>query len=223
MKIFGWFIITLVISQCASAPKKIASDERKIVVQTGDVVIEGANLQIPLTISCIEGFESVAVQVGDDIQTLPCDAGGKAAYVHLLAKDKMKENREKKKDYVFRGRVFHEADKKQTLTQNLVIVSYRDFQAKLEINQTMTTIKTTDGVFSDVYAHGQCAEGSKVEIEVFDDGRGISLEEESMQCSETGFSYSTRRPGGIRKGMRLLIRQIKDDKALSSYEVVLFN
>ena len=223
MKKIVFLFLCFLFAQCSSAPQKVASDERKIDIQTGDVVIDGDNLQIPLTITCIEGFKTVSLQVADVVKTLTCDASGKVAYTHLLPKEKMKENREKKKDYVFRGRVYHEEDKKKTLAQALVIVSYRDFQAKLEINQAMTTIKNLDGVFSDVYAHGQCAEGSKIEIEVFDDGRGLSLEEESMPCSETGFSFSSRRPGGVKKGMRLLIRQIKDDKALSSYEVVLFN
>ncbi len=223
MKQCLWLLIGVMMVHCSSAPKKEASEERKIVVQTGDVVIEGANLQIPLTISCIEGYKALVIQVGDELKTLPCDENGKVAYVHLLSKEAMKEKREKKKDYVFRGRIYHEEDKKKTLAQALVIVSYRDFQAKLEINQTMTTIKNLDGIFSDVYAHGQCAEGSTMEIEVFDDGRGLSLEEETMPCAETGFSFSSRRPGSVKKGMRLLIRQIKNDKALSSYEVVLFN
>ena len=223
MKQCLWFIIGLVMVQCSSAPKKETGDERKIVVQTGDVLIEGANLQIPLTISCVDGYKSVVIEVAEEVKTLPCDENGKVAYVHLLPKETMKEKREKKKDYVFRGRLYHGEDKKKTLAQTLVIVSYRDFQAKLEINQSMVTVKNLDGIFSDVYAHGQCAEGSTMEIEVFDDGRGLSLEEETKACSETGFSFSSRRPGGVKKGMRLLIRQIKNDKALSSYEVVLFN
>ena len=223
MKKFLWLLIGVVMVQCSSAAKKEVDEERKIVVQTGDVVIDGANLQIPLTISCIEGYESVVVQVNDILKSMPCDENGRVAYMHLLPKEAMKEKREKKKDYVFRGRIYHEKDKKKTLTQTLLILSYRDFQAKLEINQTMTTIKNLDGVFSDVYAHGQCAEGSTIEVEVFDDSRGLSLEEETLPCSETGFSFSSRRPGGVKKGMRLLIRQIKNEKALSSYEVVLFN
>jgi hypothetical protein len=223
MKKCLWLLVGLLLAQCSSAPKKEVVGERKIVVQTGDVLIEGANLQIPLTISCIEGYKSVVIQVGDEVKTLPCDGNGKVSYVHLLPKEMMKEKREKKKDYVFRGRIYHDEDKKKTLAQTLVIVSYRDFQAKLEINQSMVTVKNLEGTFSDVYAHGQCAEGSTMEIEVFDDGRGLSLEEETMPCSETGFSFSSRRPGGVKKGMRLLIRQIKNDKALSSYEVVLFN
>ncbi len=222
-KMVGISVLSFLCVHCASTAKKINDDERKIVIQTGDVVVEGANLQIPLAITCIEGYKSVVVQIGDSSKTLPCDENGKVAYVHLLPKDKMKENREKKKDYVFRARISHEENKKNTLAQSLVIVSYRDFQAKLEISQNNTTIKNLEGVFSDVFAHGQCAEGSKIEIEVFDDSRGLSLEEEAMDCSETGFSFHSRRPGGMRKGMRLLIRQIKDDKALSSYEVVLFN
>jgi hypothetical protein len=221
-KILFFIYIGFLTIQCSSAPKANL-DERKIVVESGDVVIDGANLQIPFTISCIEGFKTVTVQVGDETKMLDCDTNGKVAYVHLFPKEKMKENREKKKDYVFRGRIFHPEDKKKTLTQSLVIVSHRDFQAKLEINQTMTTMNNMDGVFSDVYAHGQCAEGSTMEIEIFDDARGVSLEEETLACSETGFSFSSRRPGGVKKGMRLLIRQIKNDKALSSYEVVLFN
>jgi hypothetical protein len=223
MKKCLWIFLSFCMVYCSSSTKKVESNEKKILIETGDIIVDGANLQIPLTITCVENFKTVTIQVGEHVKSLTCGENGKVAYVHLLPKETMKEKREKRKDYVFRGRVFHEEDKKKTLAQTLVILSYRDFQAKLEINQNMTTMKNLDGVFSDVHAHGQCADGSTVEIEIFDDGRGISLEEESMQCSETGFSFASRRPGGVKKGMRLLIRQIKNDKALASYEVVLFN
>jgi hypothetical protein len=49
------------------------------------------------------------------------------------------------------------------------------------------------------------------------------MEEEKLECSETGFSWFSRRPGAMKKGMRLLIRQVKGEKPVSSYEVVLFN
>ena len=135
----------------------------------------------------------------------------------------MKERREKKKDYVLRARVYHDGKKERTLTQILIVVSYKDHQAKLEVHQGMAAMKNMDGTFSDLLAHGQCSEGSTMEFEVFDDSRGISLEEDSVPCGETGFSFATRRHGKMKKGMRLLIRQIRNEKAISSYEVVLFN
>lgn len=164
-----------------------------------------------------------ALQIGDLYKTFECGKQQSFEYVHSFPKELMKENRLKKKNYVLRVRAFHEDKKDQTLTQSLVIISYKDYQAKLEVHQGIVAMKNMDGVFSDLLAHGQCSEGSTVELEVFDDVRGVSLEEDSIPCSETGFSFATRRPGTMKKGMRLLIRQMKGEKALSSYEVVLFN
>ncbi|MBY0384888.1 hypothetical protein K2X05_06990 [bacterium] len=209
---------------CSSSPQKSSSSEElKIIIHTGDVIVEGPNIQIPLKISCVEGYKSAVVQIGDMYKTFECGSTGKFEYIHMFPKEQMKENREKKKDYVLRIRVFHEEKKDKTLTQSLVIVSYKDYQAKLEVNQGIMTMKNMDGVFSDLEAHGQCVEGSTVELEVFDDFRGVSLEEDTIACGETGFHFATRKPGVMKKGMRLLIRQMKNEKAISSYEVVLFN
>jgi hypothetical protein len=208
---------------CVSNSKKIDSDELRISIATGDVLVEGSQIQVPMKISCIEGYKSAVLQIGDMYKTFECTEKRQFEYIHLFPKEQMKENREKKKDYVLRVRAFHEESKEKTLTQSLVIISHKDFQAKLEVNQGLVTMKDMDGIFSDLVAHGQCAEGSTVEFEIFDDWRGVSLEEDSVACSETGFTFATRRPGKMKKGMRLLIRQMKNEKAISSYEVVLFN
>lgn len=208
---------------CSSTDKKEKSDEMKIVIRASDVVVEGGQVQIPLLVSCIEGFKAATLQIGEMTQSFACTEKSQFEYTHSFSKELMKENREKKKDYVLRVRSFHEESKDKTLTQSLLIISHKDFQTKLEVNQSLVTIKNMDGVFSDLVAHGQCVEGSTVELEIFDDLRGVSMEEDSVACGETGFNFATRRPGRMKKGMRLLIRQMKNDKAISSYEVVLFN
>lgn len=225
MKKFYFLFLSFVFCINCSSPQKntTSSEELKIVIDAGDVIVEGPHIQIPLKISCVEGYKSAVVQIGDMYKTFECGKTGKFEYIHMFPKEQMKENREKKKDYVLRIRVFHEEKKDKTLTQSLVIVSYKDFQAKLEVNQGIMMMKNMDGVFSDLEAHGQCVEGSTVELEVFDDFRGVSLEEDTIPCGETGFSFATRKPGVMKKGMRLLIRQMKNEKAISSYEVVLFN
>lgn len=210
------------LTSCSTSPKA-TSDELKIVIDVGDVFVDAGNIQIPLKVSCVEGSKTAALQIGDLYKTFDCGKQQAFEYTHSFPKELMKENREKKKNYVLRVRAFHEDKKDQTLTQSLVIISYKDYQSKLEVHQGIVTMKNMDGVFSDLLAHGQCSEGSTVELEVFDDARGVSLEEDSIPCSETGFSFVTRRPGTMKKGMRLLIRQMKGEKALSSYEVVLFN
>lgn len=222
MKIIFYFFISLFIFSCAST-RKSNSNELKISIQTGDVFVDAGQVQIPLKVTCIDGYKSAVLQIGDMYKTFDCGAEKRFEYIHMIPKEQMKENREKKKDYILRVRAFHEEKKEKTLSQSLVIVSYKDFQGKLEVNQALVTMKDMDGVFSDLVAHGQCVEGSTVELEVFDDWRGVSLEEDSIPCGETGFTFSTRRPGGMKKGMRLLIRQLKNDKAVASYEVVLFN
>lgn len=221
-KIFLSLSFIFVVTGCSTS-QKATTEELKIVIDVGDVLVEGANIQIPLKVSCIEGYNSAALQIGDFYKTFECGKEQEFNYVHTFPKDLMKENRQKKKNYVLRVRAFHENKKEQTLTQSLVIISYKDYQSKLEVHQGIVTMKNMDGVFSDLLAHGQCSEGSVVELEVFDDARGVSLEEDSIPCGETGFSFATRRPGTMKKGMRLLIRQMKGEKAVSSYEVVLFN
>ncbi len=215
--------ISLTYLACSSSPQKKSGEELKITIETKAVIIDGGQLQVPLKITCIEGYKSAVLQIGDMYKTFECGPTQQFEYIHTITKEQMKENRSKKKDYVLRTRVFHEEKKDKTLTQSLVILSHKDFQGKLEVNQGLITMKNMDGVFSDLVAHGQCSEGSTVELEVFDDWRGVSLEEDSIPCGETGFTFATRRPGVMKKGMRLLIRQIKNEKAIASYEVVLFN
>lgn len=216
-------LISFVYLACSSSPQKKSGEERRIAIETKAVVVDGGQLQVPIKVTCIEGYKTAAVVIGDMQKTFECGPHQQFEYVHTITKEQMKENRSKKKDYVLRTRVFHENAKDKTLTQSLVILSYKDFQGKLEVNQGLVTMKNMDGLFSDLVAHGQCSEGSTVELEVFDDWRGVSLEEDSIPCGETGFTFATRRPGVMKKGMRLLIRQIKNDKAVASYEVVLFN
>ena len=213
----------LLTSACSSTAKKNSPEELKILIDTKAVVVEESQLQLPLKVTCIEGYKTAVLQIGDVYKNFECGQSRQFEYVHLITKEEMKENRLKKKDYVLRTRVFHEEQKSKTLSQSLVILSNKDFQSKLEVNQAIVTMKNMDGIFSDLTAHGQCSEGSTVELEVFDDWRGVSLEEDSQPCGETGFTFGTRRPGVMKKGMRLLIRQMKDEKPISSYEVVLFN
>jgi len=215
-------LFALSCSHAAKTKSETSPQDRKISIETSDVVVDDKELQVPIKVRCIEGYKTAVLQIGDMYKAFPCENGG-FSYTHKFSTDVLKENRKKRKDYVLRIRAFHEEKKDQTLSQLLVILSYKDFQSKLVINQALVTMENMDGIFSDLMAHGQCAKDSTVEVEIFDDWRGVSMEEESLACSETGFAYFSRRPGAMKKGMRLLIRQLKGDKPLASYEVVLFN
>jgi len=211
---------------CSGAPAKVAVAENpqdhKISIETSDVVVEEKELQVPMRVRCLDGYKTAVLQIGDMYKAFSCDKGA-FTYTHKFSTDVLKENRQKRKDYILRIRAFHEEKKEQTLSQLLVILSYKDFQSKLVINQSLVTIEKMDGIFSDLMAHGQCAKDSTVEVEIFDDWRGVSMEEEKLECTDTGFAYFSRRPGAMKKGMRLLIRQVKGEKPIASYEVVLFN
>jgi hypothetical protein len=198
------------------------SKDKKIIIEAMDVQIDGPNLKIPIKVRCIEGYTSATLQIGDVYKTLVCENGG-FNYMHSIPTKALRGNRSKKKDYVLRIRGFHEEKKSETLTQSLIIISNKDFQSKLVINQSLVMIEKMGGIFSDLHAYGQCKSGSTVEVEIFDDWRGVSLEEESIPCSETGFNYVSRRPGTMKKGMRLLIREMKGKRPVSSFEVLLFN
>lgn len=199
-----------------------SQNDRKIYLETQDVVLEEGNAILPIHVRCVDGFETVVLQFGDSYKALKCDRG-RVNYTHKFPISELKKSRDKKKDHVVRVRAFHADKKDKTLAQLLVIISYKDYQTKLVINQNVLTIDRMDGIFSDLSAHGQCVEDSKVDIEVYDDFRGVSLEETSIPCSEAGFAFFTRKPGTVKKGMRLLIRQKRGEKAVASYEVVLFN
>ncbi len=217
--------VAVLLSACSQAPKSKNEEnpqDKKITIETGDVIVEPQELQIPIRVKCLEGNKNAILQIGDMYKAFPCEQGV-FNYTHKLATSVLKENRVKRKDYVLRVRAFHEDKKSQTLSQLLVILSYKDFQSKLVINQSLVSIENMEGLFSDLTAHGQCAKDTNVEIEIFDDWRGVSMEEEKLECTDTGFVYFTRRPGAMKKGMRLLIRQVKGDKPIASYEVVLFN
>jgi hypothetical protein len=222
-------VVTALLVLSCSHSSKTASDgadgspqDHKISIETSDVVIEGKELQVPIKVRCLENYKTAVLQIGDMYKAFQCENGG-FNYTYKFSTDVLKENRKKRKDYILRIRAFHEEKKANTLSQLLVVLSYKDFQSKLVINQALVTIENMDGLFSDLMAHGQCPEGSRVEVEIFDDWRGVSMEEETIPCSESGFAYFSRRPGLMKKGMRLLIRQIKGEKAVASYEVVLFN
>lgn len=199
-----------------------SANDRKIHLETQDIVLSDGTATLPVRIRCIDGQETVVIQFGSDYKALKCESG-RVNYMHKFPISELKKSRDKKKDHVVRIRAFHSDSKDKTLAQLLVIVSYKDYQTKLVINQNILTIDRMDGIFSDLSAHGQCVQDSNVEIEVYDDWRGVSLEEETIPCSETGFAYFSRKPGTVKKGMRLLIRQKKGDRAVASYEVVLFN
>jgi hypothetical protein len=234
MKILISIITAILFVSCASTSDKTSKSEigksadasdvndRKIYLETRDIVLEDGTATLPLSVKCVEGFESVVVQFGDNYKAFKCDKG-RVNYNHKFPISELKQSRDKKKDHVVRIRAFHADKKDTTLAQLLVIVSYKDYQTKLVINQNLLTIDRMEGTFSDLGAHGQCVEGSNIEIEVYDDWRGISLEEQNLPCSEAGFAFFTRKPGVVKKGMRLLIRQKRGDKAVASYEVVLFN
>lgn len=222
----------LLLVSCSSTqdpkPNEIGKDgeastnDRKIYLETQDIVLEDGNASLPIRIRCVDGFDSVVIQFGDNYKAFKCE-GGRVNYTHKFPISDLKKSRDAKKDHVVRIRAFHADKKDKTLAQLLVIVSYKDYQTKLVINQNLLTIDRMDGIFSDLSAHGQCVEDSKVDIEVYDDFRGVSLEEQSIPCSEAGFAFFTRKPGTVKKGMRLLIRQKRGEKAVASYEVVLFN
>lgn len=234
MKILITLLTAVLFVSCSSTEEKEtqteigksaeASDvnDRKIYLETQDIVLEDGNAILPLRVRCVEGYESVVIQFGDNYKAFKCDKG-RVNYTHKFPISELKKSRDKKKDHVVRVRAFHTDKKDTTLAQLLVIVSYKDYQTKLVINQNLLTIDRMEGTFSDLGAHGQCVEGSHIEIEVYDDWRGISLEEQNLPCSEAGFAFFTRKPGVVKKGMRLLIRQKRGDKAVASYEVVLFN
>jgi len=222
-------VAVISLSSCAQGSKKtapepneVAPQDRKISIETSDVQVEENELSVPIKVRCIPGFKTAVLQIGDLYKAFQCE-NNSFSYIHKFPTDVLKDNRKKKKDYVLRIRAFHEEKKDQTLSQLLIIVSYKDYQSKLVINQSLVTVENMDGTFSDLSAHGQCAQGTQIEVEIFDDWRGVSMEEESLACSETGFAYFTRRPGTMKKGMRLLIRQLKGEKPVASYEVVLFN
>lgn len=227
---FTALLIPLILAACShssspggkTATAEASSKDRKIAVETEDVQVEKGTISLPIKVRCIEGYKTAVLQIGDMYKAFQCGTG-LFSYIHKFPVDVLKENRKKRKDYVLRIRAFHEEQKDRTLGQLLVIISYKDFQSKLVIAQSLVTIDSMDGVFSDLAAHGQCMQGGQMEIEIYDDWRGVSLEEETIPCSETGFAYFSRRPGLMKKGMRLLIRQTKNEKPLSSYEVVLFN
>lgn len=221
-KLLVIFASVAAISCSHKAAKTEQGKDKKILIEVSDVQVGEKELQIPLKVRCIPGFASATLQIGDFYKAFACDNGG-FQYTHLLPTATLKENRKKKKDYVLRIRGFHEEKKGETLTQSLVVISNKDFQSKLVINQSLVTMEKMDGVFSDLNAYGQCKTGSTVEVEIFDDWRGVSLEEETIACSETGFAYNSRRPGTMKRGMRLLIREMKGEKPIASFEVVLFN
>lgn len=214
----------LVFASCAHNSKDSsgASKDKKIIIDIMDVQVDGVDLKIPIKVRCIEGYTSATLQIGDLYKTLVCENGG-FNYMHILPMKTLKDSRLKKKDYVLRVRGFHEEKKSETLTQSLVIISNKDFQSKLVVNQSLVNVYQMEGIFSDLTAYGQCKTGSTMEIEIFDDIRGVSLEEETIPCADTGFNYSSRRPGKMKIGMRLLIREMKGEKPISSSEVHLFN
>lgn len=219
-------IALITLTACSSSDKDPANEapaqENKIVIETGDIEIDGDNLSVPIKGRCIKGYSNVVLQIGDFYKAFECKNGG-FNFTHTFPKAALKENRSKKKDYVLRIRSFHEEKKAETLAQSLVVISYKDFQAKLVINQNLTTLVGKEGHFSDLSLFGQCAQNSVIEVEIFDDWRGVSMEEEKLNCTETGFVYFSRRPGAMKKGMRLLLREMRNEKPLASYEVVLFN
>ncbi len=215
-------LLSVSCSHPAKSKAEGSPQDHKLSIETSDVVVEEKELQVPIKVRCLDGYKTAVLQIGDMYKSFECKDGS-FNYTHKFSTDVLKENRKKKKDYILRIRAFHEEKKEQTLSQLLVILSYKDFQSKLVINQALVTIENMDGIFSDLTAHGQCGRDSTVEVEIFDDWRGVSMEEEKIECTDTGFSYFSRRPGAMKKGMRLLIRQLKSDKPIASYEVVLFN
>jgi hypothetical protein len=230
MKKIFLLIVMCALSACSSTTKtteappdaEVSTNDKKIYIETEDIILDGNNATLPIQVRCISGKESVVIQIGDSYKAFKCGIGT-VNYNYKFPVSELKKKRDKKKDYIVRIRSFHGDDKDKTLSQALVIVSYKDYQTKLVINQNVLTIEGMDGMFSDLSAHGQCVQGSTVDVEVYDDWRGVSLEEESMPCGETGFAYFSRKPGAVKKGMRLLIRQKKGKRAIASYEVVLFN
>lgn len=230
MKKISISLAVLLLAACSSSKKasddmdsaQASAKDRKIYLETDDVVIDGQTATLPIRLRCIDGKESVVIQIGDSYKAFKCEEG-RVSYNYKFPVSDLKKQREKKKDYVVRVRSFHSDDKDKTLSQLLAIISYKDYQTKLIINQNMLTIEGMEGIFSDLSSHGQCVQGSNVEVEVYDDWRGVSLEEENIPCGEAGFAFFSRKPGAVKKGMRLLIRQKKGDRAVASYEVVLFN
>lgn len=224
MKYLAIVIATFGLISCSSSKKKEVAKDIKVEIRTDDVMVSGGIIKIPIAVKCIPGNKEAVLQLGNFYKTFPCEeeAGG-FKFVHEFPSSKLKKNREKRKDYVLRIRAYHPDKKKETLSQSLVVISYKDYQSKLVINQSILQMKDMEGVFSDLMVYGQCRQGSRIEVEVFDDWRGVSLEEEVLNCGEAGFNYYTRRPGQMRKGTRLLIREMIEKKPLASYEVVLFH
>lgn len=212
-------------SLSSKSEKKIKNDvpeDRKITLDVEDLVLDDGMAVLPIKITCIPGQESVALETKGENQFLKCEAG-KVQYTHKFPISDLKASRAAKKDHVIRLRSYKSDEKDKTMAQTLVVVSYKDYQTKLVIHQNLLTINGMDGIFSDLSAHGQCIEDSNIEVEVFDEGRGVSLEDAELPCGEAGFHFFTRKPGVVKKGMRLLIRQKKGDKAVASYEVKLFS
>lgn len=234
MKTFLLALSTLIFLACSSTNQDSAAsdgigtnaeqsaNDRKIYLETQDIVLAENQATLPVRVRCVEGQETVVIQFANDYKAFKCEAG-RVNYMHKFPMSELKKSRDKKKDHVVRIRAFHSDSKDKTLAQLLVVVSYKDYQTKLVINQNLLSIDRMEGIFSDLSAHGQCVDGSSVEIEVYDEWRGVSLEEETLPCAETGFAFFSRKPGVVKKGMRLLIRQKKGDRAVASYEVVLFN
>lgn len=220
--LFCLYLATLSACSSKSSEKPAAPKEQKFQIESGDVQVEESELKVPIKAKCIAGYANAVIQIGDLYKAIECKNGG-FSYIHSFPTSTLKENRAKKKDYVLRIRGFHEEKKNDTLAQSLVVISYKDFQSKLVINQSLTTLENQEGLFSDLGVFGQCAQGSTVEVEIFDDWRGVSLEEETLPCTEAGFAYFSRRPGQMKKGMRLLLREMRNEKPMASYEVVLFN
>lgn len=232
MKTLLFVLTALVVVSCSSTSKddedssptsaEASANDRKIAIDIEDIILADGEATLPIRARCIEGNSSIVIQIGDSYKAFKCE-NNRVSYNYKFPISELKKSRDKKKDHVIRVRSFHAETKDKTLAQLLAVVSYKDYQTKLVINQNVLTIDRMDGLFSDLSAHGQCVEGSNVEIEVYDDWRGVSLEEETKPCSEAGFAFFSRKPGAVKKGMRLLIRQKKGDKAVASYEVVLFN
>lgn len=215
-------ILSLIIASCAS--KKKSGDDLKVSIETEGTQITDNKVFVPIKVECLPGKTQAILQIGRSFKPFECEEEtGGFSYTYKMPKKRLVNSRKEKRDFILRIRAYHPKEKDETLSQSLVVVSYKDYQTKLVINQSYLRMKDVKGRFTDVSVFGQCRQGSRVEAELFDDKRGLSLEEESLDCGEAGFIYSTRRPGVLRKGTRLLIREFMEQRPLASYEVVLFN
>lgn len=212
------------ITACSSKQEKADADRKdlKVEIMSEDVRVSGGEIEVEMKVKCLPGETEAILQIGNFYKTFPCQEAGMFSYIHKFPTSRLKKNRDKRKDYVLRVRAYHPNRKKDTLAQSLIVISYKDFQSKLVINQALLTVKEMKGLFSDLSVYGQCRQGSKMEVELYDDIRGVTLEEDNLTCGEAGFSFYTRRPGRMKKGTRLLLRETIGDKPLASYEVVLF-